>query len=295
MAFNTLAAAADSLALSSYQLGSMGSGISSAGSWAAADFPAAISPDPSLHQHLQDLYDACGPAHAAAPAAAAGNPFMLPVHDWTAAAQDVESLELMLESELTAAALHAHLTAYGSSPLDAESQRVSQQLAAAVVEHSGLFETTPAPSKPQAPMRPDPVLCSQQLCSVTVSSSSAAAAGPCHASAMMCSDPTTASCHPAAYWGPEGCGINLAAVQGPASHRAPAYTAAASAASCAGPQVSMPFRSGFPSVVPPAAPSRQEPAAAGVLTAQVERLEQLKQQMFNLQARVDLLKRHLCM
>jgi len=304
VAFNTLAAAADSMTNSSYQLSSMSSGISCAASWAAA-----VSPDPSLHQHLPDfagVYDACGPAHAAAPAAAA-NPFMLPVHDWTASAQDVESLELMLESELTAAALHAHLTAFGSGPLDAESQRVSQQLAAAVVEHSGLFETTPVPSKPQeAPVRPDPFFCSQQLCSVSVSSSSAAAAGPCHGSAMMCSDPMTASCHPSAYWSPEGHGINLAAVQGTAGYRAPAYTAAAaSAASCAGPQVSMPFRSTFPPVAPcaPVAPpaasgaSRQElaAAAAGVLTGQAERLEQLKQQMFHLQARVDQLKRQLCM
>jgi hypothetical protein len=52
---------------------------------------------------------------------------------------DVDSLQWVLESELTAAALDAAIASRSSAPLDFESQQLSQHLAAVLVQDSGLF------------------------------------------------------------------------------------------------------------------------------------------------------------
>lgn len=55
---------------------------------------------------------------------------------------EASQLQLMLESELTAAALSAAIASSASAPLDPHSRKVSQQLAAALLQDSSLLDCT---------------------------------------------------------------------------------------------------------------------------------------------------------
>lgn len=110
----------------------------------SSSFPAAAAGCPAAH--------AAAAAPAAAPATVPdfGN-LQLPLLEdlLSKGMSDADSLQLVLESELTAAALDAAIASRNSAPLDFASQQLSQHLAAVLMQDSGLF----GPSTSTQPMQ----------------------------------------------------------------------------------------------------------------------------------------------
>lgn len=257
----------------------------------------------------------------AAPAGVAGScAYTLPhLKDVLQGIDDAESLQLMLESELTAAALGAAIATRSSAPLDPESRQMSQKLAAALVQDSGLFDDdasdmqlSAVASAPMAaahmthapPVKPSlGVMYSQH--SLTGSCFSD---GGVSSSGHMAFAPSAAAGALSAPWGGQGAFMAQGAPQmfgaaGNMMMAAPACSSScmpAQAASMGAWPAQIPVLGNFPLLsqmpcfpgVGAQLPSMQfgtgaacagGPAAAA---GQVERMQELRQQMVQLQCRV---------
>jgi hypothetical protein len=245
---------------------------------------------------------------------------------------DAESLQLMLESELIAAALRAAIASRGSAALNTESREASQKLAAVLVQDSGLF--IEASDRELSTAVPAPVAAAQLTCAPLDQPSLAL-----QAHAMCKQDSMTGSClseggsvsHMAflppasAFATPWGCHGASIALGGPKvlgagghvmmaapaclSNRMPAHAAPAVAWPAqlpsqlgAVPRVPhMPCFSGVGAQLPsillgayaPSAGASAAVAGAQAAVGQLERLQELRQQVVQLQCRLQDLRWHL--